>query len=647
MKKKHLIIKHIALIFLISAVIAVIFGYLCIDMVYNRLVTTYTHKITDNAIDLCNIYLDAEEVEEFLNNGTQNDKYDELREDMKYICEISGLKYMYIFVPFQNNKGKYTYKYFITVASDDEEDKIVKAERSLGMISDDICTEQEMKVFRGELENCCYIFSNQYGEVYTWVQPFKNDSGEITSLICADFDNTSIRDSISRNSLIWLIIMTIIILTLLVLLLVYLTKSVFIPIEKISQRMSVYDPDKLFCADEIKSSGEIKEIAVSFEKMSLDMSKYIENNRNMTEEQARSAAELDTARKIQSGIVPERSEINEKLFTAKGYAKSSKEVGGDFYDCFRSGSRIYLIIGDVSGKGIAAALFMAMTKNMLHEKLCSNLSPAQALNTTNDEICMQNPEGMFVTAFVAVIDTDTGEMVYANAGHLPPVLISDKSRFLETESGMALGLFEDADICNQVTVLLDNEGLLLYTDGITEAVSHERKFFGADRLLEKASEKNSDAFSIAEEIHNFEKDTEQFDDITLLSLHINEQNRRILKFPCDTDLVDELKENVMEMIFKSENKIKIMLACEEIFVNIAEYSGAEEIEIVLSLVDDKFIVRFSDSGKEFDPSANNSEKEFEELDSGGMGINIAVQTAEKFCYNRIDGRNILKMIFTI
>ncbi len=167
-------------------------------------------------------------------------------------------------------------------------------------------------------------------------------------------------------------------------------------------------------------------------------------------------------------------------------------------------------------------------------------------------------------------------------------------------------------------------------------MTKKRKFFGADRLLEKASEKNSDAFSIAEEIHNFEKDIEQFDDITLLSLNINEQNRRILRFPCDTDLVDELKENVMEMIFKSENKIKIMLACEEIFVNIAEYSDAEEIEIVLSLVDDKFIVRFSDSGKEF-----------EELDSGGMGINIDVQTAEKFCYNRIDDRNILKMIFTI
>ena len=646
MKRKHLIIKRISMIFLISAVLTVTIGSIFVDMVYDRLIMTYTQEIADCAIEFSNSYVNAENVRKFALSGVEDKQYEWTRKKLRYVCESSGLKYMYIFVPEPNSSGKYNYKYVMTVATGDDDDEKIRSERGLGALSSDECLEDEMKVFRGELDNCGYSFSNKYGEVYTWIEPIKNESGEIVALIGADFDNTSIKKSRIQGRIIAILVLIPIILTLLVLLLVYLIRSVFMPIEKISHRLSVYDPNELFHANEIKTNGEIAEIAAAFEKMSLDMFNYISNIRQMTEERARSDAELETAKKIQSGIVPERYEINEKLFSAQGYAKSSKEVGGDFYDCFVYNNHVYLVIGDVSGKGIASALFMAMTKNMIHEKLCRELSPAQALNSANDEMCARNPEGMFVTAFVAIIDIETGGMIYANAGHLPPVLMSDHSRFLEIESGIALGLFEDSDICDQSAVLSDNDGLLLYTDGVTEAVSSEKKFFGAERLLETASSNDTCAFSVAKQIHEFEKGIEQFDDITLLSLRLNKAyDRRLMTLPCDIDAFDTVKDNIMQMIPSSENKVMITLACEEIFVNIAEYSTAQQAKIVLCRTSDRFIVRFEDDSEEFDPTKTIIDKEFEDLDQGGMGISLVMQIAEHCEYKRIYNKNILRITF--
>ena len=203
----------------------------------------------------------------------------------------------------------------------------------------------------------------------------------------------------------------------------------------------------------------------------------------------------------------------------------AKEVGGDFYDCFYiSDHQFCVLIGDVSGKGIAGALFMSMVRSLLHDRMKFGASPADALNQVNDELYSRNPEEMFVTVFALVMDTDTGIITYANAGHNPPLKISGLgAEYLEPASGIAIGLFEDADICNETLKLSSGDGIMLYTDGITEAVNPEKKFYGKERLLDIFKEalpqnSSSSVAMVSHSLNEYCKDCSQADDITIVSL---------------------------------------------------------------------------------------------------------------------------------
>ena len=184
------------------------------------------------------------------------------------------------------------------------------------------------------------------------------------------------------------------------------------------------------------------------------------------------------------------------------------------------------VVGDVSGKGVAAALFMAMTKTMVHEGLASGIDPAQVLNRVNDRLCASNPEGMFVTVFAFVLCPSTGEVRYANAGHLPPLAIGrdDDVRQVDAPPGVLLGLFEDAGLEDGTLVLAEGEYLLAFTDGATEAVNVESKFFGDEALAQcvASSTPYRDASAlvdvVVDAVDAFAAGHEQFDDLTVVAL---------------------------------------------------------------------------------------------------------------------------------
>lgn len=225
--------------------------------------------------------------------------------------------------------------------------------------------------------------------------------------------------------------------------------------------------------------------------MAGDISNYINNIEQLTKERVETNVQLEIVRRIQHGLVPEKTELNSKNFTVSAVTKPAKKVGGDFYDCFqKDDDTLCIMIGDISGKGISAAIFMSMTKTMIREKLMAGLSPAETLNYVNDEICKQNPENIFATTFIAVLHAKTGELCYANAGHTWPLLLNDNPDFMETDNGIAIGLFEDAGIKDYSLHLSKNQGIMLYTDGITDANKADKTFFGTEGLL-KAVKKRS------------------------------------------------------------------------------------------------------------------------------------------------------------
>ena len=571
-----------------------------------------------------------------------------LAETMRYLCLGYDLQYMYLFTLDEENSD---YHYIMTVASDERDNEIVRKERGLGTIVhvDDL-HQSVIDANHGKKDSTIISMDNKYGRVIGWVYPLEAEYEGRRVLLGADcsawtLERRTLSDTVNYS------VSTFVVLVLLSgVMLVVTHKKVVEPVGRISESMRSFTDNygKHEEKIEIRDNSEIGEIAQSFNIMSDDIHRLIEDNAALNEVQTQAKVQLDVARRIQCGVVPERLELNEDSYSISAFVNAAKSVGGDFYDSFLlDDSHVCIVIGDVSGKGITAALFMIMVKTMLREKMRSGTDPAQVLNAVNDEICASNPEALFATVFAAVLDLQSGELTFANAGHNPPVLFREKPSFLSTETGIALGVFEDAGIVTETVVLGDGDGLLLYTDGVTEAVDKDDNFYGDERLL-KACEGCTDSAGTVEavrsSVYDYYDGRAHFDDLTMISVFFRK--------PAQIDILPQLSEmsRIIDLIKTNAKDApgfkKTVLACEEIFTNICSYSGAKRVRFSCKMDDDKLRVIFTDDGSPFNPLTPQEEKDFDELDEGGMGLSLVRQIAEKIKYDRKDGENILEMEFS-
>ena len=203
----------------------------------------------------------------------------------------------------------------------------------------------------------------------------------------------------------------------------------------------------------------------------------------------------------------------------------------------------------------------------------------QTLNRTNDQFLAQNPENQFATVFVAVLNTKTGELQYCNAGHNPPLMLQEKCAFLNPEPGIALGLFENAGLKNETCTLAPGQGILLYTDGVSEAVSPQRQFFGEDRLWEAVKDFSTDE-NAAEEtvlrlsgaVDAFCGENEAFDDMAILALVYKGDEGKWRSLPVELAAFDTVKETVIAAVGDKPETRQALLACDEALTNIVSYS---------------------------------------------------------------------------
>ncbi len=251
--------------------------------------------------------------------------------------------------------------------------------------------------------------------------------------------------------------------------------------------------------------------------------------RQLRDQAARMAGEVDAARRIQMGLLPDpRQDLaHDRRFSIAAALEPARTVGGDFYDCFMvDARRLFFIVADVSGKGLPAALFMASAKSHIKSAALREGEMGEALTRAQDEIARENPEQLFVTAFAGVLDVQTGLVQYANAGHEPPFRRRPDGSpdRLGLPSGPPLCVMEDYDYPTERLQLEHGEWLLVVTDGVTEAMNPAREFFGAERLRATLSWLPREATPpdvirrVKEDVKRFMAEAEVADDLTLLAL---------------------------------------------------------------------------------------------------------------------------------
>ena len=617
----------------------------------------YEHKITDvlgvNAARAIDAVLEYSISEDELMPGSPD--FEEIREELRKACRELRMDYLYVFrCDVQND----TASYIICVADDDANDSRVARELGYGTVVN-IDYDRE-RLIAGALANEdvqeALVLENEYGSMLSWFR--KVDSWEGDVLVGVDYSITEQRNRVFTASMSVVAPVVVVMLVVMLTLLLILQRHAFNPLHTIASRMKAFKADgaATFEPIGIKSNDEMGEIAEAFDGMAEDIADYLHDIERLTTERVQADVEISVARRIQLGMVPERTELAGPGFGVCAVSRTARSVGGDFYDVFvLDDGCVAAVVGDISGKGIAAAMFMSMTAAIVHDGLFSGNSPAAVLKHTNDQMCASNPEGMFATVFACVLDPATGEVRFANAGHLPPLVAGEHVRTLDVKPGVLLGLFEDADLEEGMFVLEKGECLFAFTDGVTEAVNAKREFFGDAALVSCISEHAplSDAGAavdaVVAAVDAFAAGCEQFDDLTAVALFrmsADDTRSESRLLPLEFASFAAVRAAIFSQAHDDAAGRKACLACEEAFSNIVQYSGATNIWFSVSCDGDYLRVRLEDDGVPFDPfAADPVSKPFEELDSGGMGINLIRNIAKSATYARTDGRNILTLVF--
>ena len=389
-----------------------------------------------------------------------------------------------------------------------------------------------------------------------------------------------------------------------------------------------------------------------------------ENARLETEKEVLSH-ELQIAHDIQMGILKDTNEKQKAQgngdIELQTLLVPMREVGGDLFDFHREGDELWFIIGDVSGKGVPAAIFMSAAVNLFRAAGVRTTSPKEIMEEMNAILSENNPSLTFVTAFIGCLHIPTGELLFCNAGHCAPLIKHKLSavnqhsavrsqpsevRCLQMESNIPLGYDGRYCFVEQGCMLGEGDTLVLYTDGVTEARNSEREMLGLKRWSDIVA-KNED---LPNAIKHFIGQAEPTDDITLMTICKKSPVLPMtINVPCREDQWPVLRNAIHSfgLCIGMERKAlkKYEVAAEEAIVNILHYSQANDIEIVLSSQDSAFTIQLMDDGLPFDPTEHTpNNKTIDERQIGGMGIHLIRQIVDEMHYERKKEKNILRMV---
>lgn len=443
---------------------------------------------------------------------------------------------------------------------------------------------------------------------------------------------------------------------------VKLSGYIVMPIQKLTKCVKEIDGDNLEFEWKDNAKDETAILAKAFEDMTHKMKQYISDITKITAEKERIGAELDIAAKIQEDMLPKIFPPfpQRKEFDIYATMEPAKEVGGDFYDFFLiDEDHLGVVIADVSSKGVPAALFMVIAKTLLKNHAMSRETLEDVFYAANNQLCEGNEEGMFVTAWMAVLTISTGELQYINAGHNPQLLAkADGFDWIPAKPGFVLAGIENIPYESSRCQMERGGRLFLYTDGLSEAQNAAGELYGEERLLESINRHRTLPLqemlrSVRADIDAFVGEAEQFDDMTMVVLEYRGNNREELKLQASDDTLQQvlviIEKHLQENACDPEVQRLILVAVEEIYVNIAHYAyggknGEAIVQMEISQDPRSCRVTFRDKGAPYNPLEKDDPDTtipLEERQIGGLGIYLVKQTMDHVEYEYKDGYNIL------
>ena len=655
----------LVLLLLVSIVISAI-GLISFTNSFKKEYSNTSYHMAASAAALVN----ADRLNDYLNKGI-DDEYLKTQEYLDAYCYQMNVSLVYVIVVDEND-----YLRFVSVFNsvNNTVDNTSYSPWELGHRRKTTNDEYRLKY------ELLYTGQSEYETVFrtknlkgvnphiTTMVPLTSSTGKVTGLLCLQRPISELNNATKPYLIIISISIVLIGALAFVITIAYLKRQFVKPLRKISseaERFALENSkgEKLGVISRIQ---EISNLAHSIDKMEDDMLNYIDNLTNVTIEKERIGAELSIASNIQENSIPHTFPAfpDRSDFDIYASMRPAKEVGGDFYNFFLvDNDHLALVIADVSGKGVPAALFMMVTNILITDRTKMGGTPGEILTFVNYGICEHNEADMFVTVWLGIVELSTGKVVASNAGHdAPAIYQKDKGfKLINGRHGLAIGAISGYKYTDYEFKLDYGDKLFLYTDGVTEATNIESKLFGFDRMINSLN--NYKDLSTCEILNSMKKDIDefvgeapQFDDLTMVCFELKEKKQNLI-----IEAKDENLYKVLEFIdgYLEQNdcaikaQTQIDLSVEEIFINICHYAYLDKVgecEIDLSLDGRVVSITFKDSGIPFDPLKKadpDTTLSVNERKIGGLGIFMVKKNMDDVKYEYLDSHNILTLIKNI
>lgn len=524
-------LRTISGIVLLLIVFALVIGYIGIRRFSDAILEQYSRDGLLTAETAANI-IDGDDLHRLRLSNGDTAEYRKVYNELQSLCNSSDSAFIYVIQPdtFDYNHIRFLFS-TINYNSDFKQYEFGYIRKT----TNDEYKRKYRMLYEGSSHQEIVVRDKGYIETdkhITAMVPIRGSDNTVKAILCVQRQLDVLAKA--RAEFVRSILTVLIMLLTLVILgqSLYLHATLIDPLHKITNEAQRFAVENIRTgkklSESIRTRDEIGQLAGSIDQMEERIQDYVEDITRITAERERIGAELTLAARIQENVLPNEFPAfpGRNEFDIYASMKPAKEIGGDFYDYYLvNDDQLAVVMADVAGKGIPAALFMMACKLIIKNYAMTGLSPAGILEAANDQISSGNHEEMFVTVWLGILDLKTGIMTAANAGHEYPVLKKPDGEFelLKDQHGFVIGAMEGMTYTDYEIDMRSGAKLFLYTDGLPEAQAADKSFFGIERTIEVLNlHKDASPADLLKEMSaaagEFKSDAPQFDDLTMLCI---------------------------------------------------------------------------------------------------------------------------------